>query len=143
VNGDQTSSGGGAGRSPAKSDGDAPRPRERDALQTRFLDAVIAGRVPMAIFLVNGVRIEGRITAYDQFSVLVEKPGAAPNAVYKSAISTMTALAPLEIEGDGWAQGAGQRAAQKPGRGGPHAGAARRPVTVERLPSRRIPPRRP
>lgn len=58
-----------------------------NALQDVFLDALRKERVPVAIFLVNGIKLQGQIEAFDQFVVLLRS--ATAQVIYKHAISTI------------------------------------------------------
>lgn len=57
------------------------------SLQDPFLNALRTERVPASIFLVNGVKLQGHIDAFDQFSVLLR--GSTVQVIYKRAISTI------------------------------------------------------
>ena len=87
-------------------------------VQDVFLNHVRKSKTPVTIFLVNGVKLQGIITWFDNFSVLLRRDGHT-QLVYKHAISTVMPGAPIMLF-DASAQGAGA-AAQ--GAGG-EAGAA-------------------
>lgn len=55
--------------------------------QVRFLTQMIEERKKVAVYLVNGIKLEGEIVAYDQFVILMK--GAMTDAVYKHAVSTI------------------------------------------------------
>lgn len=57
-------------------------------LQDTFLNAVRKSRTPLTIFLVNGVKLQGVVTWYDNFCVLLRRDGQV-QLVYKHAISTI------------------------------------------------------
>jgi host factor-I protein len=57
-------------------------------LQDAFLNHVRKAKVPVTIFLVNGVKLQGVITWFDSFCVLLRRDGQS-QLVYKSAISTI------------------------------------------------------
>lgn len=63
-------------------------------LQDDFLGQLHRGRHPVAVFTTNGFQLKGRITAYDQFTLLVEDAQGRQNLVYKSAISTIVRAEP-------------------------------------------------
>ena len=71
----------------------------RQSLQEIFLSAAAREQQPMAVFLVNGVMLQGTVVAHDQFSVLLERGGQA-QLVYKHAVSTLQPEAPLPLGGD-------------------------------------------
>jgi host factor-I protein len=68
------------------------------ALQDQFLAAAVRDRAAMTMFLVNGVMLQGSITAFDQFSVLLER-GRQIQLVYKHAMSTLQPEDPLDLGG--------------------------------------------
>ncbi|GGI79492.1 RNA-binding protein Hfq [Polymorphobacter multimanifer] len=69
-------------------------------LQDVFLNAVRKTKTPVTMFLINGVKLQGVITWFDNFSVLLRRDGHS-QLVYKHAISTVMPAAPLSLfEGD-------------------------------------------
>jgi host factor-I protein len=56
-------------------------------LQEQFLHDLAAGRVPVTIYLVNGIRLQGEIEFHDQYGLLLR--GISQQFVYKHAISTI------------------------------------------------------
>jgi host factor-I protein len=56
-------------------------------LQEPFLNALRRERVPVAIFLVNGIKLQGQIESFDQFVVVLRN--AVSQMIYKHAISTI------------------------------------------------------
>lgn len=65
-------------------------------LQDVFLNAVRKQKIPVTMFLVNGVKLQGAITWFDNFSVLLRRDGHS-QLVYKHAISTVMPAAPLQL----------------------------------------------
>lgn len=57
------------------------------ALQDPFLNALRKERVPVSIYLVNGIKLQGQIESFDQFVVLLKN--SVNQMVYKHAISTI------------------------------------------------------
>ena len=57
------------------------------SLQDPFLNALRKERVPVAIYLVNGIKLQGQIDSFDQFVVLLKN--SVNQMVYKHAISTV------------------------------------------------------
>jgi host factor-I protein len=57
------------------------------SLQDPFLNALRKERVPVSIFLVNGIKLQGQIESFDQFVVLLRN--TVSQMVYKHAISTI------------------------------------------------------
>ncbi|QIK77586.1 RNA chaperone Hfq [Sphingomonas piscis] len=58
------------------------------SLQDHFLNSVRRGKVPVTIFLVKGVKLQGIVTWFDAFSLLLRRDGAS-QLVYKHSISTI------------------------------------------------------
>lgn len=56
-------------------------------LQEPFLNALRRDRVPVSIYLVNGIKLQGQIESFDQFVVLLKS--SVSQMVYKHAISTI------------------------------------------------------
>ena len=68
-------------------------------LQDSFLNAVRKTKNPVTLFLVNGVKLQGVITWFDNFSVLLRREGTV-QLVYKHAISTVMPSLPLDLLGE-------------------------------------------
>ncbi|MFC6199997.1 RNA chaperone Hfq [Ponticaulis profundi] len=74
---------------------------KKQNLQDTFLNAVRKSRTPLTIFLVNGVKLQGVVTWFDNFCVLLRGDGRPPQLVYKHAISTIMPMQPVQLfEGD-------------------------------------------
>ncbi len=65
-------------------------------VQDVFLNALRKQKVPVTIFLVNGVKLQGTITWFDNFSMLLRRD-THPQLVYKHAISTIMPGGPLKL----------------------------------------------
>ncbi len=65
-------------------------------VQDVFLNHVRRSKTPVTIFLVNGVKLQGIITWFDNFSVLLRRDGHT-QLVYKHAISTVMPSAPIAL----------------------------------------------
>ncbi len=75
-------------------------PDKTQNLQDAFLNHVRKQKIPLTIFLVNGVKLQGVVTWFDNFSLLLRRD-AQSQLVYKSAISTIMPGAPLNMfDGD-------------------------------------------
>lgn len=68
-------------------------------LQDLFLAAATRESERMTLFLVNGVMLQGAVTGFDQFSLVLER-GAQVQLVYKHAISTLQPERPLKLGND-------------------------------------------
>ena len=65
-------------------------------VQDVFLNHIRKNKVPVTVFLVNGVKLQGIITWFDNFSVLLRRD-AHSQLVYKHAISTVMPAAPVQL----------------------------------------------
>ena len=68
-------------------------------LQDTFLNSVRKSKNPVTLFLVNGVKLQGIITWFDNFPVLLRREGTV-QLVYKHAISTIMPSLPLDLIGE-------------------------------------------
>ena len=57
------------------------------SLQDPFLNALRKERIPVSIFLVNGIKLQGQVESFDQYVVLLKN--TVSQMVYKHAISTV------------------------------------------------------
>ena len=71
----------------------------QSSLQDTFLNSVRKSRNPVTLFLVNGVKLQGVITWFDNFSVLLRREGTV-QLVYKHAISTIMPSLPVDLLGE-------------------------------------------
>ena len=58
-------------------------------LQDLFLNNARKERVPVTIFLMNGVQIKGYVKGFDSYIVLLESENRQQNLIYKQAVSTI------------------------------------------------------
>ena len=65
-------------------------------LQEPYLNALRREHVPVSIFLVNGIKLQGQIESFDQFVVLLKNN--VSQMVYKHAISTIVPARNVQIE---------------------------------------------
>ena len=65
-------------------------------LQDTFLNHVRKQKIPVTVFLVNGVKLQGVITWFDNFCVLLRRD-AHSQLVYKHAISTVMPAQPIQL----------------------------------------------
>ena len=66
------------------------------SLQDQFLNAVRRAKAPVTMFLVKGVKLQGIVTWFDNFSVLLRRDGQS-QLIYKHAISTIMPAAPVDL----------------------------------------------
>ncbi len=64
-------------------------------LQDQFLNLLRKNKVPVTMFLVKGVKLQGIVTWFDNFSILLRRDGAS-QLVYKHAISTVMPGQPID-----------------------------------------------
>ncbi len=69
---------------------------KKQNLQDTFLNSVRRSKTPLTIFLVNGVKLQGVVTWFDNFCVLLRREGQS-QLVYKHAISTIMPSAPVQL----------------------------------------------
>jgi host factor-I protein len=80
----------------------AERPQ---SLQDTFLNHVRKNKTPLTIFLINGVKLQGIVTWFDNFCVLLRRDGHS-QLVYKHAISTIMPGGPVHLMETDPAEGA-------------------------------------
>ena len=68
---------------------------KKQNLQDTFLNSVRKSRTPLTIFLVNGVKLQGVVSWFDNFCVLLRRDGQS-QLVYKHAISTIMPAQPVQ-----------------------------------------------
>ncbi|HXP63956.1 MAG TPA: RNA chaperone Hfq [Steroidobacteraceae bacterium] len=66
-------------------------------LQEQFLNALRKANVPVSIFLVNGIKLQGQIESFDQFVVLLKS--SSTQVIYKRAISTVVPASDVRLGG--------------------------------------------
>ena len=65
------------------------------SLQDNFLNSARRGKLPLTVFLVKGVKLQGVITWFDTFSLLLRREGRS-QLVYKHSISTIVSSSPFD-----------------------------------------------
>ena len=74
------------------------RPAKGQTLQDPFLNALRKEKVPVSIYLVNGIKLQGTIESFDQFVVLLKN--SVSQMVYKHAISTVVPARNVRVGGE-------------------------------------------
>ena len=69
---------------------------KKQNLQYTFLNSVRKSKTPLTIFLVNGVKLQGVVSWFDNFCVLLRRDGQS-QLVYKHAISTIMPAQPVQL----------------------------------------------
>lgn len=68
------------------------------SLQDPFLNALRKEKIPVSIYLVNGIKLQGQIDSFDQFVVLLKN--SVNQMVYKHAISTVVPARNVRLSSD-------------------------------------------
>lgn len=66
-------------------------------LQDQFLNAVRKDKMEVTVFLVNGVKLNGRITSFDHYCVLLSGRGTS-QLLYKHGISTIMPVGAINLK---------------------------------------------
>ena len=66
------------------------------SLQDIYLNALRKERVPVSIYLVNGIKLQGRIESFDQFVILLRN--SVSQMVYKHAVSTVVPSRNIQLD---------------------------------------------
>jgi host factor-I protein len=74
-----------------------PSGGKAQSLQDAFLNLLRKSKAPVTMFLVKGVKLQGIVTWFDNFSILLRRDGQS-QLVYKHAISTIMPGAPMDAE---------------------------------------------
>ena len=69
---------------------------KQPSLQDVFLNSLRKAKVPVTMFLVKGVKLQGIVTWFDNFSVLLRRDGQS-QLIYKHAISTIMPAGPVDL----------------------------------------------
>ncbi len=83
-------------KSDKKSGAKNTMPEKSHNLQDTFLNHVRKAKIPLTIFLVNGVKLQGVVTWFDNFCLLLRRDGHS-QLVYKHAISTVMPSQPVQL----------------------------------------------
>lgn len=70
---------------------------KQPSLQDLFLNSLRKSKTPVTMFLVKGVKLQGIVTWFDNFSVLLRRDGQS-QLIYKHAISTIMPAQPIDID---------------------------------------------
>ncbi len=69
------------------------------SLQDPFLNALRKERIPVSIYLVSGIKLQGQIESFDQFVILLKN--SVSQMIYKSAISTVVPSRNVKMPSNG------------------------------------------
>jgi host factor-I protein len=98
-------------------------PKGRQRLQEVFLSQLIKNATPVTVSLLNGVRLDGTVSSFDDFCISLDREGQV-QAIYKQEISIISTSSPISL------QGMPDEMPERPAM--PMKTAARPPVVVER-----------
>ena len=77
----------------------APKAKNKGLLlQDPFLNLLRKESVPVSVYLVNGIKLQGQIESYDQYVVLLKN--MVTQMVYKHAISTIVPARPVPLHAE-------------------------------------------
>ena len=65
-------------------------------IQEPFLNQLRKSHVPVSVYLVNGIKLQGQVHSFDQFVVVLKN--SVSQVIYKHAISTIVPSRPMEME---------------------------------------------
>ena len=71
-------------------------PEKTQNVQDVFLNYIRKQKTPVTVFLINGVKLQGIVTWFDNYSVLLRRDGHT-QLVYKHAISTVMPTVPIQL----------------------------------------------
>jgi host factor-I protein len=72
--------------------------KDRQNLQDQFLNALRKEHMPVSVFLVNGIKLVGKIESFDQYMVMLKGHDNVSQAIFKHAISTVSPSRQVNIE---------------------------------------------
>ncbi len=64
-------------------------------LQDQFLNALRKQRVPVSVYLISGIKLQGQIDSFDQFVLILKN--TVSQMVYKHAVSTVVPAHPIKV----------------------------------------------
>ncbi|MES2989145.1 MAG: RNA chaperone Hfq [Pseudomonadota bacterium] len=86
-----------SGKNPANNTRECGQMAEKQtSLQDLFLNSLRRSKTPVTMFLVKGVKLQGIVTWFDNFSVLLRRDGQS-QLIYKHAISTIMPAGPMDM----------------------------------------------
>lgn len=90
------------------------------SLQDPFLNALRREKVPVSIYLVNGIKLQGQIESFDQFVILLKN--TVSQMVYKHAVSTVVPIRNVRGHYQQNGEGDDEQGAMGNGNGGSSSG---------------------
>ncbi|MDC0127275.1 RNA chaperone Hfq [Methylophilaceae bacterium] len=65
-------------------------------LQNTFLNQIIKDNIPVSIYLLNGIKLQGQIKSFDQYVIVLS--GNTPQLIYKHSVSTIVPSQTINLE---------------------------------------------
>ena len=65
--------------------------------QDIFLNQVRKENIPVTVYLINSVQLQGHVRGFDTFTILLESPGRPTQLVYKSSITSIVPIRPVRL----------------------------------------------
>jgi len=65
-------------------------------LQDSFLNKIIKDNIPVSIYLLNGIKLQGQIKSFDQYVIVLS--GNTPQLIYKHSVSTIVPSQAFDLE---------------------------------------------
>ncbi|MDA9642481.1 RNA chaperone Hfq [Methylophilaceae bacterium] len=65
-------------------------------LQDSFLNQIIKDNVPVSVYLLNGIKLQGQVKSFDQYVIVLS--GNTPQLIYKHSISTIVPSQTINLE---------------------------------------------
>lgn len=72
--------------------------KDRLNLQDQFLNTLRKEHMPVSVFLVNGIKLVGKIESFDQYMVMLKGHDNVSQAIFKHAISTVSPSRQISME---------------------------------------------
>jgi host factor-I protein len=65
-------------------------------LQDSFLNQIIKDNIPVSIYLLNGIKLQGQVQSFDQYVIVLS--GSTPQLIYKHSVSTIVPSQVINLE---------------------------------------------
>ena len=65
-------------------------------LQDSFLNQIIKDNIPVSIYLLNGIKLQGQVQSFDQYVIVLS--GSTPQLIYKHSVSTIVPSQTINLE---------------------------------------------
>ena len=65
-------------------------------LQNLFLNQIIKDNIPVSVYLLNGIKLQGQVKSFDQYVIVLS--GNTPQLIYKHSVSTIVPSQAFDLE---------------------------------------------